>query len=41
MAAVAGLKCQVIATSLSREALAFPQQPVLFHVEQGRVSAQP
>ena len=41
MAAVAGLKCQVIATSLSREALTFPQQPVLFHVEQGRVSAQP
>ena len=41
MAAVAGLKCQVIATSLSREALNFPQQPVLFHVEQGRVSAQP
>ncbi|MCH8277982.1 MAG: DNA replication/repair protein RecF [Proteobacteria bacterium] len=41
IAAVAGLKCQVIATSLSREVLTFPQQPVLFHVEQGRVSAQP
>jgi hypothetical protein len=30
----------VIATSLSDEALDFPQQPALFHVEHGRVSAQ-
>ncbi len=32
MAAVAGLKCQVIATSLNAQALVFPQQPALFHV---------
>jgi len=41
MTAVAGLKCQVIATSLNPEALTLPQQPALFHVEHGRVSAQP
>ena len=41
IAAVAGLKCQVIATSLNPETLVFPQQPALFHVERGRVSAQP
>ncbi len=41
MTAVAGLKCQVIATSLNPEALTFPQQPALFHVEHGCVSAQP
>lgn len=41
MTAVAGLKCQVIATSLNPDALSFPQQPALFHVERGRVSAQP
>jgi len=40
MTAVAGLKCQVVATSLSPEALTLPQQPALFHVEQGRVSAR-
>ena len=40
MTAVAELGCQVIATSLSDEALDFPQQPALFHVEHGRVSAQ-
>lgn len=41
MAAVVALECQVVATSLSREALDFPQKPALFHVEQGRVSPQP
>jgi recombinational DNA repair ATPase RecF len=41
MTAVAGLKCQVVATSLNPEALTLPQQPALFHVEHGRVSAQP
>lgn len=40
MTAVVELGCQVIATSLSDEALDFPQPPALFHVEHGRVSAQ-
>ena len=38
MAAVSALGCQVIATSLERDALNFPEQPIVFHVEQGRVS---
>ncbi len=37
MAAVAALGCQVIATSLEEDALDFPEQPAVFHVEQGRV----
>jgi DNA replication and repair protein RecF len=41
MAAVAGLGCQVVATSLSPDALEFAERPVLFHVERGRVSAAP
>jgi DNA replication and repair protein RecF len=38
--AVSALGCQVVATSLDPAALAFPEEPVRFHVEQGRVSAQ-
>lgn len=37
--AVAALGCQVVATSLEEEALNFPEPPVVFHVEQGRISA--
>jgi DNA replication and repair protein RecF len=39
IAAVAALGCQVVATSLDPEALIFPEAPVVFHVEQGVVSA--
>jgi DNA replication and repair protein RecF len=37
MAAVSALGCQVVATSLEPEALVFPEEPVMFHVEQGVV----
>lgn len=40
MAAVAGLGCQVIATSLTRDALELQPGAALFHVEQGRIVAQ-
>ncbi len=39
MAAVSALGCQVVATSLDPEALVFPEEPVMFHVEQGVVTA--
>lgn len=39
MAAVAALGCQVVATSLDAEALIFPEEPVMFHVERGAVTA--
>ena len=39
MEAVAALGCQVVATSLDPGALAFPESPVVFHVEHGAVSA--
>jgi len=39
MAAVAALGCQVVATSLDAEALVFPEEPVMFHVEQGVVAS--
>ena len=35
MAQVASLGCQVVATSLEREALRFPRPPTVFHVEHG------
>ena len=38
MAAVSALGCQVVATSLDPEALVFPEEPVMFHVEQGAVT---
>jgi DNA replication and repair protein RecF len=38
--AVSALGCQVVATSLDPDALQFPEAPVRFHVEQGRVSAR-
>lgn len=38
MERVAGLGCQVIATSLVRGALPLPGNPALFHVEQGALS---
>jgi DNA replication and repair protein RecF len=38
IAAVSALGCQVIATSLEPDALVFPEDPVMFHVEQGVVS---
>jgi len=38
MAAVSALGCQVVATSLEPEALVFPEEPVMFHVEQGVVT---
>ena len=38
LAAVAGLGCQVVATSLDPTVLVFPEQPVMFHVEQGAIS---
>lgn len=37
MEAVFGLGSQIIATSLEARALRFPEQPAMFHVEQGRV----
>jgi DNA replication and repair protein RecF len=37
MERVAGLGCQVIATSLRRNELVFPVPPRVFHVEQGRL----
>jgi recombinational DNA repair ATPase RecF len=37
MECVAGLGCQVIATSLEQEELPFPTAPRVFHVEQGRL----
>ncbi len=40
VSAVAALGCQVVATSLAPEALVFPERPVMFHVEQGRITAQ-
>jgi len=39
MAAVSALGCQVVATSLEPGALVFPEEPVMFHVEQGVVTA--
>jgi DNA replication and repair protein RecF len=39
MAAVSALGCQVVATSLEPEALVFPEEPIMFHVEQGVVTA--
>jgi DNA replication and repair protein RecF len=39
MAAVSALGCQVVATSLDAEALVFPEDPVMFHVEQGVVTS--
>ena len=39
MGAVAGLGCQVVATSLDPDALAFPEPPVRFHVEHGTIRA--
>jgi len=39
MTAVAALGCQVVATSLDPQALIFPEQPVMFHVEQGAILA--
>lgn len=38
MAAVSGLACQVVATSLEPNALSFPEPPRVFHVEQGVIS---
>ena len=38
MAAVSALGCQVVATSLEPDALVFPEDPVMFHVEQGVVT---
>jgi DNA replication and repair protein RecF len=38
MAAVTALGCQVVATSLDPKALVFPEEPVMFHVEQGVVT---
>lgn len=37
MGRVAGLGCQVVATSLHRDETLFPSPPAVFHVEQGRV----
>lgn len=39
MAAVEGLRCQVIATSLTRAALELKQDAAVFHVEHGHISA--
>ena len=39
MAAVSSLGCQVVATSLDPASLELPESPVMFHVEQGVVSA--
>jgi len=39
MTAVSALGCQVVATSLDPGALIFPEPPVMFHVEQGVVTA--
>ena len=39
ISAVSALGCQVVATSLDPEALVFPERPVMFHVEQGRITA--
>ena len=39
MAAVCGLGCQVIATSLEPNAGLFPDKPRLFHVEQGELKS--
>lgn len=39
MSAVANLGCQVVATSLERDSQLFPETPVTFHVEHGRISA--
>jgi recombinational DNA repair ATPase RecF len=36
---VAGLGCQVIATSLERDESLFPAAPRVFHVEQGELRA--
>ena len=38
MGAVSALGCQVIATSLEPDALIFPEEPVMFHVEQGVIT---
>lgn len=40
LAGVAALDCQVIATALETGVLAFPQDPAVFHVEQGRLGPQ-
>jgi len=40
MAAVSALGCQVVATSLDPGALSFPEKPVMFHVEQGIITAR-
>lgn len=37
MSAVASLGCQVVATSLERDAKLFPEMPVTFYVEQGQI----
>jgi len=37
MAAVVALDCQVIATSLDRDLVLFPEPPTMFHVELGRL----
>jgi len=39
MSAVSALGCQVVATSLDPDALGFPEKPMMFHVEQGVVTA--
>lgn len=40
MASVTALGCQVVVTALDPTALAFPEEPVRFHVEQGQVSRE-
>ena len=39
MGHVAALDCQVIVTSLERNAVEFPATPAVFHVEHGRLSS--
>ena len=39
--AVAGLGCQVVATSLEKDALRLPADTLMFHVEQGVLTPQP
>jgi recombinational DNA repair ATPase RecF len=39
MTAVANLGCQVVATTLEPDRPLFYEEPMLFHVEQGRVEA--
>ncbi len=40
MASVTALGCQVVVTALDPKALAFPEAPVRFHVEQGQISRE-